>query len=75
MLKFLGSPDGSQPLLTSLEKRVLLALASSCKDEIAAREIDVSVRTYRRYVADLMARLGAVNRFQAALRAKEEGWI
>jgi hypothetical protein len=63
------------PALSALEKRVLTALANYDKDEIAAREIDVSVRTYRRYVADLMARLGAVNRFQAALRAKEENWI
>ena len=68
-------PAVEPPRLTELEKTVLTALASYDKDEIAAREIDVSVRTYRRYVADLMTRLGAVNRFQAALRAKEEGWI
>lgn len=68
-------PDTASPVLSTLEKRVLGALAMYDKDEIAAREIDVSVRTYRRYVADLMARLGAVNRFQAALRAKEENWI
>ncbi|WP_283133033.1 hypothetical protein [Rhizohabitans arisaemae] len=61
--------------LSELEKRVLSVMATADKDEIAARELDVSVRTYRRYVADLMGRLGAVNRFQAALRAKEENWI
>ncbi|RCG31152.1 LuxR family transcriptional regulator [Sphaerisporangium album] len=68
-------PPGEQPVLTEMEQRVLEAMATADKDEIAARELDVSVRTYRRYVADLMARLGAVNRFQAALRAKEENWI
>ncbi|MDP9866426.1 MULTISPECIES: hypothetical protein [Streptosporangium] len=68
-------PSTGAPLLSELEKRVLAVMATADKDEIAAREIDVSVRTYRRYVADLMARLGAVNRFQAALRAKEENWI
>jgi DNA-binding CsgD family transcriptional regulator len=68
-------PALSSPALSALEKRVLTALSMYDKDEIAAREIDVSIRTYRRYVADLMARLGAVNRFQAALRAKEENWI
>lgn len=67
--------DETSPALSALEKRVLTALARYDKDEIAAREIDVSVRTYRRYVADLMSRLGAANRFQAALRAKEENWI
>ncbi|MET8161259.1 hypothetical protein ABZT47_33290 [Sphaerisporangium sp. NPDC005289] len=68
-------PSTEGPRLSELERKVLTVMATADKDEIAAREIDVSVRTYRRYVADLMARLGAVNRFQAALRAKEEGWI
>jgi DNA-binding CsgD family transcriptional regulator len=68
-------PDTGEPHLSSMEKRVLVALATSDKDETAARDIQVSVRTYRRYVADLMARLGVVTRFQAAVRAKEKGWI
>lgn len=74
-LRDLINPGAQAPLLSGLEKRVLAALATADKDEIAAREINVSVRTYRRYVADLMTRLGAVNRFQAALRAREENWI
>ena len=68
-------PTTVEPVLSEMEQRVLAVMATADKDEIAARELDVSVRTYRRYVADLMARLGAVNRFQAALRAKEEKWI
>ncbi|MFF0866023.1 LuxR C-terminal-related transcriptional regulator [Nonomuraea sp. NPDC003560] len=68
-------PPGEEPTLSKMEQRVLAVMATADKDEIAARELDISVRTYRRYVADLMARLGAVNRFQAALRAKEENWI
>jgi DNA-binding CsgD family transcriptional regulator len=35
----------------------------------------VSVRKFRAHVADLMARLGAATRFQAALLAKERGWL
>jgi DNA-binding CsgD family transcriptional regulator len=68
-------PSTNGWLLSRLERRVLAALATTDKDEIAARELDVSVRTFRRHVADIMARLGTVNRFQAGLRAKEEGWI
>lgn len=68
-------PPAEEPTLSKMEQRVLSVMATADKDEIAARELDISVRTYRRYVADLMARLGAVNRFQAALRAKEENWI
>lgn len=71
----LGENPEEPPALSELESRVLGALANSDKDDIAAREINVSVRTYRRYVADLMTRLGAVNRFQAALRAREKNWI
>ncbi|UBU18065.1 LuxR C-terminal-related transcriptional regulator [Nonomuraea gerenzanensis] len=68
-------PPDEEPALSQMEQRILTVMATADKDEIAARELDISVRTYRRYVADLMARLGAANRFQAALRAKEENWI
>lgn len=68
-------PPDEEPALSQMEQRILTVMATADKDEIAARELDISVRTYRRYVADLMARLGANNRFQAALRAKEENWI
>ncbi|MCG5216078.1 helix-turn-helix domain-containing protein [Streptosporangium sp. KLBMP 9127] len=72
--EYIDPPADASPL-SEMEQRVLEVMATADKDEIAARELDVSVRTYRRYVADLMAKLGAVNRFQAALRAKEENWI
>jgi DNA-binding CsgD family transcriptional regulator len=74
-LREFTEPTVAPPLLSDIEKRVLKVMTTADKDETAAREINVSVRTYRRYVADIMARLGAVNRFQAALRAKEENWI
>lgn len=61
--------------LSSVEQRVLLALTRHATDEAAARSINVSVRKFRAHVADLMRRLGANNRFQAALRAKERGWL
>lgn len=67
-------PD-TAPLLSSRERQVLHLLSSADKDEIAAREMGVSLRTYRRYVAELLVRLGATNRFQAALLARKQGWI
>lgn len=63
------------PPLTPRERQVLHLLATTDKDEIAAREMGVSLRTYRRRVAELLDRLGAANRFQAALLAKQQGWI
>ncbi|MEU7899105.1 hypothetical protein AB0B45_40405 [Nonomuraea sp. NPDC049152] len=56
-------------------RQVLHLLSSADKDEIAAREMGVSLRTYRRYVAELLVRLGATNRFQAVLLARKQGWI
>ncbi|MBB5075309.1 hypothetical protein [Nonomuraea endophytica] len=66
-------PDDADP--TSLERRVLELLDRVGKDEVAARAMGVSVRTFRGYVADLMGRLGAASRFQIGTRAKERGWL
>ncbi|WP_433075574.1 helix-turn-helix transcriptional regulator [Dactylosporangium sp. CA-052675] len=49
--------------------RVLTMLDAGYTDETAARQLGVSVRTYRRYVAETMARLGVSSRFQAGARA------
>ncbi|MGW4484037.1 DNA-binding response regulator [Amycolatopsis sp. NPDC004368] len=55
--------------------RLLDLLLSGCTDETAARTMGVGLRTYRRYVAELMAALGATSRFQAGARAKEAGLL
>lgn len=57
------------------DRKVLVALAKGLRDEAAAEQLSISLRTYRRHVAQLMARLGATTRFQAALSAVERGWI
>ncbi|MET9107227.1 helix-turn-helix transcriptional regulator [Streptomyces zhihengii] len=61
--------------LTERERRVLTFMCTGGKDEAGARELAVSVRTYRRYVAELLQALGANSRAQAALLARERGWI
>ncbi|QGN50035.1 hypothetical protein ACN26Y_30075 [Micromonospora sp. WMMD558] len=63
----------SQP--TDEQRQVLSLMSSVDKDSVAARRMGVSLRTYHRHVAHVMSRLGAANRFQAAARAKERGWI
>ena len=67
--------DAQHAELCSLAPRVMELLASGCKDETAARTLDLGVRTYRRRVAELMAALGADSRFQAGARAQELGLI
>ncbi|MGJ6969935.1 helix-turn-helix transcriptional regulator [Streptosporangium sp. G11] len=61
--------------LTARERQILCLLTTVAKDEIAAREMDMSLRSYRRHVADLLTRLGAANRVQAAVLAQQRGWI
>lgn len=59
----------------ALARRILGALQDGATDDVAARELAVSVRTYRRYVAEIMALLGANSRFQAGVRAAELGLL
>ncbi len=61
--------------VSPFEQRVLRALTRHDTDESAARALNVSVRKFRTHVADLMDRLGARTRFQAALLAKERNWL
>lgn len=54
---------------------VLDALNRGWTDDRAARELGLSLRTYRRRVAELMTALGASSRFQAGARARELGLV
>jgi DNA-binding NarL/FixJ family response regulator len=64
---------GDPPPLDGESMAILRLLSEGRKDEAAAREIGLSVRTYRRRVAELMVLLGADSRFQAGVRARELG--
>jgi DNA-binding NarL/FixJ family response regulator len=64
---------GDQPQLDAESRTVLRALGSGATDETAARELGMSLRTYRRRVAELLNALGAGSRFQAGMRAGELG--
>lgn len=58
------------------EDRSLLALlAAGLKDEAIARRLGWSLRTMRRRMSALQARLGVANRFQAGLMAAQRGWL
>lgn len=61
------------PHLDAEGRTILDALGSGLTDASAARRLGVSLRTYRRRVAELMATLDAGSRFQAGLRAGELG--
>ncbi|MEW2075176.1 DNA-binding response regulator [Streptomyces sp. NPDC012403] len=65
----------SPRLRTELARRILERLRAGHTDETAARELNVSLRTYRRYVAEIMRELHANSRFQAGVRAVEFGLL
>jgi DNA-binding CsgD family transcriptional regulator len=61
--------------VSALERMVLQQLAMGAKDETTARHLGMSVRTIRRCVADLMARVGATSRFELGITAARRNWI
>lgn len=65
--------DAARPRIDAQAGLVLRALGSGVTDEAAARELDMSLRTYRRRVAELLVALDAGSRFQAGLRVGELG--
>ncbi|TPQ20776.1 response regulator transcription factor [Streptomyces sporangiiformans] len=60
---------------SKVERRVLETMCRVGKDEAGARDLGMSVRTYRRHIAGLLDRLGANSRAHAALLARERDWI
>jgi DNA-binding NarL/FixJ family response regulator len=63
----------SPPVVDEQGLTILRLLSAGQKDETAARSMGLSVRTYRRRVAELMTLLGADSRFQAGVRARALG--
>ena len=64
---------GEMPQVDADGRVILRALGEGLTDESAARRLGVSLRTYRRRVAELMRALDADSRFQAGVRAGELG--
>lgn len=69
------------PLLQGRDRQVqarvdvLRLLSDGYKDEVAARQLGMSLRTYRRHVADLISLLGARSRFEAGALAAKLGLV
>lgn len=61
--------------LTAQERALLKLLSQGMTDEAAATRLQVSHRTARRIMAELMERLGARSRFEAGLKAAQHGWL
>lgn len=63
------------PVPSPQQRQILRLMTTMVKDEVAARELGIGVRTYRRHVAALLTKLQVANRVQAAVIAKQHGWV
>ncbi|MFG2875426.1 LuxR family transcriptional regulator [Streptomyces sp. NPDC048337] len=66
---------GYADTLDDLRSTILELLASGIKDEVVARRIGMSDRSFRRHVAAIMQDLAAESRFQAGVRAAQAGLV
>ncbi|UNS96710.1 helix-turn-helix transcriptional regulator [Streptomyces tubbatahanensis] len=66
-----GAPDGP----SHEEARLLALLTTGMTDQVMARQLGISYRTFQRRLHGLMERLGATTRFQLGMRAASLGWV
>jgi DNA-binding CsgD family transcriptional regulator/sugar-specific transcriptional regulator TrmB len=69
-----AEPD-SGPAPIGIDREVLLLMASGKKNETIAHQLGMSVRSVSRIVSALLLRLDADSRFQAGVRAAQNGWL
>jgi DNA-binding CsgD family transcriptional regulator len=67
--------EDTDAALEELTQSILAQMAAGAKDEVIARRLGISVRTCRRYIADLTNDLGAQSRFQAGVLAQQRGLL
>ena len=76
-----GHPDGGHPNTghpdgpTDEECRILVLMCAGLPDDVIARQLGLSERTYQRRVQAMMRRLRAQTRFQLARQAALQGWL
>ncbi|GHC73363.1 LuxR family transcriptional regulator [Nocardiopsis terrae] len=61
--------------LTEIHRTVCLLLDQGHTDEVVGKKLGMSVRTVRRYVAEIVSTLGSSSRFQAGAEAVRQGVI
>lgn len=69
---FVNDPSGATSQPANPGRQVVLLLAAGLKDEAIARHLGISLRTVRRWIAQIMAERGATTRFQLGLSVANE---
>ncbi|WP_313896072.1 LuxR C-terminal-related transcriptional regulator [Streptomyces sp. YIM 98790] len=73
--EFLTGGNETGPAPTGTEREVLRLIAAGRTNESIAHQLGISPRTVTRLVAEVMERLGAASRFQAGVKAAQQGWL
>ncbi len=76
--EFPVQPSGSATLpepLTPQEQRVLRLLAGGASNREIATQLVISLATAKKHMANILSKLGAANRTQALVRAREYGLL
>lgn len=60
--------------LTRRETEILELLASGLPTGAIARRLDLTSKTVRNHISNILSKLGAVDRVDAVLRAREQGF-
>lgn len=66
-------PPSPFPELTSREREVLALMASGHNSPRIAQRLGLSPKTVRNHVSAILAKLGAADRAEAVIRAREAG--
>ena len=66
---------GSAPLLTPREMEVLQLIADGLPNKDIAALLGVSVSTVKLHVQEVLVKLQAADRTQAAVKALRQGWL
>lgn len=69
------SPTLPRPSLSARQIEVLRHVAAGQSNKDIARSLGIAPATVKTHVAQLIAVLGATNRTEAAIRAREAGWV
>jgi len=70
-----NKPASPPPELTAREREILEYLAAGSTDKEIAARLALSLHTVRTHVRNILSKLHAINRRQAAQVAEREGWI
>jgi predicted transcriptional regulator len=74
-LRWKGPLTASDTGLDEIDHTVLQLLTAGFKDQAIARNLNVSLRTVRRRLSNLMAAHGLTSRFQLGQLAVQRGWV